>query len=108
MFSVTCVCYLLLSGELRNLVGSILGGQTGSNISLEQVRMVGEREGKEGRGEGREMQWDEGRLKQITQQQEQQYHQSRAGGRGRRGRTLGEAVRGISLHPCRAFWDKLQ
>ena len=31
----------LFSGELRNLVGSILGGQTGSGISLEQVR-VGE------------------------------------------------------------------
>ena len=61
MFSVTCVCYLLLSGELRNLVGSILGGQTGSNISLEQVRMVGEREGKERRGEGRER--EEGRGK---------------------------------------------
>ena len=26
-----------LSGELRNLVGSILGGQTGSSISLEQL-----------------------------------------------------------------------
>ena len=36
---------LLLSGELRNLVGSILGGQTGGNISLEQVRMVGGGEG---------------------------------------------------------------
>ena len=59
---------LLLSGELRNLVGSILGGQTGSNISLEQVRMVGggegeerveggdrRREGKSGRGEGDEV-----------------------------------------------------
>lgn len=32
------------------------------------------------------MQWDEGRLKQITQQQELQDHQSGAGGRGRRGR----------------------
>ena len=54
MFSVTCVCYLLLSGELRNLVGSILGGQTGSNISLEQVRGKGERGGggEEGRGGG--------------------------------------------------------
>ena len=41
---------LLLSGELRNLVGSILGGQTGSNISLEQVRMVGGGGGESGGG----------------------------------------------------------
>ena len=62
-------------------------------------------------GEGRGIRWGEGRLKQITQQQEQQEHQSRAGGIGRRGRnytTWGEAVRSISLQPCRAFWDKLQ
>ena len=91
---------LLLSGELRNLVGSILGGQTGSNISLEQVRMVGGGEGGRGRrewrgetgggrgrvGEGRGIRWGEGRLKQITQQQEQQEHQSRAGGIERWGR----------------------
>lgn len=94
---------LLLSGELRNLVGSILGGQTGSNISLEQVRMVGEGEGGRGGGgesgggrqeeggrgrvgEGRGIRWGEGRLKQITQQQEQQEHQSRAGGIERWGR----------------------
>lgn len=60
MFSVTCVCYLLLSGELRNLVGSILGGQTGSNISLEQVRMVGERGGRRGEREGKEWRVGEG------------------------------------------------
>lgn len=54
MFSVTCLCYLSLSGELRNLVGSILGGQTGSNISLEQVRGKGERGGRRGEREGKE------------------------------------------------------
>ena len=37
-------------------------------------------------GEGRGIRWGEGRLKQITQQQEQQEHQSRAGGIERWGR----------------------
>ena len=38
MLSLTLLLFLF-SGELRNLVGSILGGQTGSSISLEQVRL---------------------------------------------------------------------
>ena len=50
---VSVMLSLLLSGELRNLVGSILGGQTGSNISLEQVRMVGGGGGGRGGGRGR-------------------------------------------------------
>ena len=43
---VTFSLLLLVSiGELRNLMGTILGGQSGENISLEQVSVLARRGG---------------------------------------------------------------
>ena len=54
--SMTSLLFLF-SGELRNLMGSILGGQGGSSISLEQVRLgdIGGGGGGGGEGGGRKL-----------------------------------------------------